>query len=206
MINARIRLALILLIAVCSFAMSFHALSDLAVAARIEGPLSYGLPVVVDGTAIVAATSAGALSKAKHRAVRFYPWFVVAVMGVISLAANAVHAVGGAMAPSFAAGIGSIPPISLALSVHLAIESLRVSTSRPVARAATPARTRAVSVPSAVKPRTVSGSKQAGVDAVLAYVAEHNTWPSGQTVGDLLNVSRKTGSRYVAAARAGAQG
>lgn len=204
--TSKIRLALILLIAVCSFALSFHALSDLAVAARIPVHLSWALPIVVDGTAVVAALTAQQLSRAKSRAVRSYPWIVVVMMGLFSCAANAVHAVGGTIPPSLAAGIGSIPAISLAAAVHLAIESLRVGTSRPAARAVTPARIRAVSAPAAVKPRTVSGSKQAGVDAVLAYVAEHNTWPSGRTVGDLLNVSRKTGSRYVAAAREAAQG
>lgn len=202
-----VTVALIAATGVASFAMSFHALSDLAVSARIPEPLSYGLPIVVDGTASLAALSTLTLRRGKSTWVRLYPWAVVIGLSAFSTWANALHASSATLSTAAAAAIGCVPPISLALCVHLGLETIRVGSGaekktarvRPVIQdAASAAPVRNVEKPTA-------GARSADRQDVLARIQDHyaatGTFPSGPIVVEWTGLSRKSGARLVAQAR-----
>ena len=105
------------------FALSFDAVSSVAVAAYIRPSLAWLMPVTVDG-AIAVATIAAIVLRAMGQST-VYPWALVAVGAAISVLCNGLHALtaGDALQlPAWvAAGIGAIPAINLALSVHLVV-------------------------------------------------------------------------------------
>ncbi len=127
------------------FALSFDAVTSVAVAARIRPSLAWLMPVTIDG-AIAVATIAAIVLRAMGQSTA-YPWSVVGIGAATSVLCNGLHALtaGGALQlpASVAAGIGAIPAINLALSVHLVVllvaaisHSLRDSTATSLQSAA----------------------------------------------------------------------
>ena len=117
------------IIVVSSFVLSFATLRDLAVMAGISNELSWLWPVVVDGTILQATISVIALTRTDSRSrARVYFWFVLFVSAVVSVSANALHAVevgGGRIHPALAAVIATVAPVSLLASTHGIVELLR---------------------------------------------------------------------------------
>jgi hypothetical protein len=178
---------------------------------------AFAIPVSIDGAGTVAAFSLLLGQARATRAARAYANGIVALMVVVSAAANFLSAQGIQLTGAERGWVSTIPPISLALVLHMALSraggAANVTKPRPVnARAA-----RAVpATPASSKAAASAGSGSAGLKgntpkdraAVLQRITDHfaatGEWPSGPTVaGEWLGgeVSRKTGSRLVAAAR-----
>ncbi|AFF28416.1 excisionase [Mycobacterium phage Tiger] len=96
-----------------SFALSFTALSDLAVNNGVPAWQAWMLPLVIDGGVIVATAATVALRK--HN---WYAWTLLIFSSLVSVAGNVVHAhPHGAVAMVLAA----IPPLWLLAATHLTV-------------------------------------------------------------------------------------
>ncbi len=116
------------LIALGAFWLSFTALADLALRSGISEDQAWAWPLIVDGIIVVATVSVVALSG--HRAA-WYPWMLLAAGALVSVTANALHAVIAADADVpglLAAAVAAVPPLVL-----LAITHLTVILMRPIA-------------------------------------------------------------------------
>jgi hypothetical protein len=118
-----------LAVAVTSFSLSFDALTAVAKAAHIRHEIAWMLAVAVDGAMLVATVSALVMGRMGRTGKElWYPWTVVIAGVLISIACNAVHAVGD-LGPRGEillklndwqrAAISAIPAVMLAASVHL---------------------------------------------------------------------------------------
>lgn len=115
-------------IAVGAFWLSFTALADLARRSGIEAGQAWAWPLIVDGIIVVATVAVVALAS-QHRPT-WYPWTLLAAGAVVSVTANAIHAIIAADTdvPSvLAASVAAIPPLVL-----LAITHLTVILTRPI--------------------------------------------------------------------------
>lgn len=113
----------VLAVVAAAFALSFDAIRAVAIAAHITPGLAWLYPVAVDGAMSVATVCAVVLRARGRSAV--YPWAVVLFGALVSVVANGLHAwvAGGALAlpASWAVLLSAVPPVLLALSVHLLI-------------------------------------------------------------------------------------
>lgn len=126
-------------IAAGAFWLSFTALADLARRSGIEAGQAWAWPLIVDGIIVVATVAVVALSG--QRRPTWYPWTLLAAGAIVSVTANAIHAIIAADSdvPSvLAASVAAVPPLVL-----LAITHLTVILTRPAA-----AEQDAVAVPS----------------------------------------------------------
>src|SRR5690606_20069360 len=156
------------------------------------------LPVAVDGAMSTAAVCAVVLRRMGRRPV--YPWCVVAAGAAVSIVCNGLHAYIGAGAlelpAAWAVGVSAVPPVLLALSVHLLVilaEAVKADT--PVTR---PDPLRATQT--AQEARTHTGSrakprKATTRDRVRAAVARM-TDPTPAAIAAKLGVSERTVLRY----------
>jgi hypothetical protein len=200
-------------VAGCGALASFDSLTGLAGSAGIHP--AWTLAAATDGAAAVA--SLAALVKRSARGFeKSYPGTVAVLMVVVSATANAIHAQATPLSSPERIGLSTIAPISAALAVHLAITlggqaqksarrvpaTVAAKATLASSKAAAPARSGPAGVkPNASKDRT----------ALLARIRDHaestGAWPSGPMVASEWlggSVSRKTGSRLVAAARSAA--
>jgi hypothetical protein len=123
-------------IAAGAFWLSFTALADLARRSGIDAGQAWAWPLIVDGIIVVATVAVVAL--ASQRRPTWYPWTLLAAGAVVSVTANAIHAIIAADAdvpPVLAASVAAIPPLVL-----LSITHLTVILTRPVPEPATRAR------------------------------------------------------------------
>ncbi|WP_454158805.1 DUF2637 domain-containing protein [Microbacterium lacticum] len=120
-----------------AFWLSFVALADLARRSGIERE-QWVWPLLVDGLIVVATVSAVALDR---RAGSWYPWALLVAGALVSVTANALHAVVAADANIpvvLAAAVAAVPPLVLLASTHLTvvlIRSTRITTTPPPAEA-----------------------------------------------------------------------
>jgi len=120
-------------IAAGAFWLSFTALADLARRSGIDAGQAWAWPLIVDGIIVVATVAVVAL--ASQRRPTWYPWTLLAAGAVVSVTANAIHAIIAADAdvPAvLAASVAAIPPLVL-----LSITHLTVILTRPVPEPAT---------------------------------------------------------------------
>ncbi|MBF4561235.1 DUF2637 domain-containing protein [Agreia pratensis] len=116
-------------IAAGAFWLSFTALADLARRSGIEAGQAWAWPLIVDGIIVVATVAVVAL--AGQRRPTWYPWTLLAAGAIVSVTANAIHAIIAADSdvPSvLAASVAAVPPLVL-----LAITHLTVILTRPAA-------------------------------------------------------------------------
>ena len=121
-------------IAAGAFWLSFTALADLARRSGIDAGQAWAWPLIVDGIIVVATVAVVAL--ASQRRPTWYPWTLLAAGAVVSVTANAIHAIIAADAdvPAvLAASVAAIPPLVL-----LSITHLTVILTRPASEAAKP--------------------------------------------------------------------
>lgn len=78
-------------IAAGAFWLSFTALADLARRSGIDGGQAWAWPLIVDGIIVVATVAVVAL--AGQRRPTWYPWTLLATGAIVSVTANAIHAV-----------------------------------------------------------------------------------------------------------------
>jgi len=161
-------------IAAGAFWLSYTALTDLAVRSGIGADQAWAWPLIVDGL-IVVGTVAVVAQAGQPGA--WYPWLLLIGGAVVSVGANAIHAVVAADAdvpPVLAATVAAVPPVVLLAITHLTVvltRSSRVESNggasggglpdeppHPVADAsASPA-----TEPPAVQPKTLPGVPSAG--------------------------------------------
>ena len=114
-----------------AFWLSFVALADLAVRSGITRNQAWIWPLLVDGLIVVATVAVVALDG--HRAA-WYPWVLLIAGALMSVSANAAHALVAADASVpglLAAIVAAVPPLVLLASTHLTTVLTR-STRTPV--------------------------------------------------------------------------
>lgn len=109
------------LIALGAFWLSFTALADLARRSGIEAGQAWAWPLIVDGIIVVATVSVVALAGQRGA---WYPWMLLAAGAIVSVTANALHAVVAADADVpgvLAASVAAVPPLVLLAITHLTV-------------------------------------------------------------------------------------
>ncbi|MBE0009922.1 MULTISPECIES: DUF2637 domain-containing protein [unclassified Arthrobacter] len=120
-------------IAAGAFWLSFTALADLAARSGIGEEQAWAWPLIVDGMIVVATVAVVALA---GRRSAWYSWALLIGGAVVSVTANAIHAVVAADADVpgvLAASVAAVPPVVL-----LAITHLTVILTRPLPSAGEP--------------------------------------------------------------------
>lgn len=110
-----------------AFWLSFTALADLARRSGVDAGQAWAWPLIVDGIIVVATVAVVALAGQRSA---WYPWALLAAGAVVSVTANAIHAVVAADADVhgvLAASVAAVPPLVL-----LAITHLTVILTRPI--------------------------------------------------------------------------
>ncbi|HMN41489.1 MAG TPA: DUF2637 domain-containing protein [Phycisphaerales bacterium] len=154
-------------IAAGAFWLSFTALADLARRSGIDAGQAWAWPLIVDGIIVVATVAVVAL--ASQRRPTWYPWTLLAAGAVVSVTANAIHAIIAADAdvpPVLAASVAAIPPLVL-----LSITHLTVILTRPVPEPATRAREEDMTV-SAMPDETATANVPAEVEVPVVPLRE----------------------------------
>ena len=176
-----------------SFALSYDALHQLAVANHVPRPLAWMWPLIVDGFIIVA--SLAVLHAILTRRAPTYPWLLVIAFSTTSVTFNIVHAPPTLVARSVAA----IPPLTLVLSFELLMRQLSErlrQTVRNVELSGPCVNTRAATV-EPVETAEVERFEHASrvtspLDATRELVRQHTEAGArltGKQLGDLLGVS-----------------
>ena len=115
------------LIAIGAFWLSFTALADLAARSGIGAGQAWAWPLIVDGIIVVATVAVVALAGQKAA---WYPWALLIGGAVVSVTANALHAIVSADAdvPALlAAAIAAVPPVVLLAITHLTVVLTRAT-------------------------------------------------------------------------------
>lgn len=127
-----------IVIAVGAFWLSFTALADLAEQAGIPTRQAWVWPLIVDGLIVVATVSVVALSPYGRKAT-CYPWTLLTAGAIVSVGANALHALIAAdhtVPTLLAAAVSAVPPLVLLAITHLTVELTRKATASPSSAAA----------------------------------------------------------------------
>jgi hypothetical protein len=142
-------LLIVFVIGVASFTLSFHSLSDIGARARYPRQLTPLLPVLIDGTIVLATLAILALRRHKHlhrEKLRFF-WWMLIVSAVVSTGSNGLDLFlpeGQPLPPWLAAIYGGLAPLSLLADAEGAslLASVRPSSLRPQPRQAAAVRRR----------------------------------------------------------------
>lgn len=123
----RLSMALVAVLAVGSFSLSFHGLIQAAAWAAIPGYLRWLVPIVVDSTILVYAVAA-TVQRARGESTSI-SWIAVGFFTAVSVAANAAHVVAPDGVPqditpsvAFGAFLAGIMPISLFFATHTTVQ------------------------------------------------------------------------------------
>lgn len=123
-------------IAVGAFWLSFTALTDLALRSGIGAGQAWAWPLIVDGIIVVSTVAVVALAGKRNA---WYPWALLVGGAVVSVTANAIHAILAADAdvPSVLAGaVAAVPPVVLLAITHLTVILARANTATTTERSA----------------------------------------------------------------------
>ena len=118
-------------IAAGAFWLSFTSLADLAVRSGIGAGQAWAWPLIVDGIIVVATVAVVALAGQRSA---WYPWALLTGGALVSVTANAIHAVIAADAdvPSIlAASVAAVPPVVLLAITHLTVILTRTPVPAP---------------------------------------------------------------------------
>lgn len=108
-------------IACGAFWLSFTSLADLARRSGIDVDEAWAWPLIVDGIIVVATVAVVALAGSRAA---WYPWVLLAGGALVSVTANALHAVVAADATVpgvLAACVAAVPPVVLLAITHLTV-------------------------------------------------------------------------------------
>ncbi|MFT3799054.1 DUF2637 domain-containing protein [Microbacterium sp.] len=178
------------LIAAGAFWLSFTALADLARRSGVNAGQAWAWPIIVDGLIVVATVAVVAL--AGHRAA-WYPWVLLAGGALISVTANALHAIVAADADVpgvLAACVAAVPPLVLLASTHLTVVLVR---SRPAEATEEPAPTLTVQAMGELVPDELV-AERSGRRLVAARLREEG-W-SNKAIARHLSVAPSTVGRW----------
>ena len=149
-------------IAAGAFWLSFTSLADLAARSGIGAGQAWAWPLIVDGIIVVATVAVVALAGQRSA---WYPWALLVGGALVSVTANAIHAVVAADADVpriLAASVAAVPPVVLLAITHLTVILTRAPVSAPEPDApdrtavTVRAETSAESAPSALEPVSAS--------------------------------------------------
>jgi hypothetical protein len=206
------------LVAVVTFALSFHGLNDYGRGVAQLGWMSFLVPIGVDGLTLVAVAATFLLRHHPAR-VRAYAWSVFLFANVASVAGNLSHANARNLSWDGAVGAGAAP-VLLALASHLAIVTRRAlerdtqrhdtATARVRHEAPAPATPPAADVPVATAPPVPvsrpagprrATSKRSG-DSIAERVRQmYRDGRSHPEIALALRISKKTAERHTAPLR-----
>lgn len=116
-------------IAAGAFWLSFTSLADLARRSGIAAGEAWAWPLIVDGIIVVATVAVVALGGTRAA---WYPWALLIGGALVSVTANALHAVVAADATvpgGLAACVAAVPPIVLLAITHLTVVLTRTTTA-----------------------------------------------------------------------------
>ena len=125
-------------IAAGAFWLSFTALADLARRSGIDAGQAWAWPLIVDGIIVVATVAVVALAGQRSA---WYPWALLTGGALVSVTANAIHAVVAAdpdVPGILAASVAAVPPVVLLAITHLTVILTR--TPVPASEPETPRR------------------------------------------------------------------
>jgi hypothetical protein len=108
-------------IAAGAFWLSFTSLADLAARSGIGSGQAWAWPLIVDGIIVVATVAVVALAGQRSA---WYPWALLVGGALVSVTANAIHAVVAADADVpriLAASVAAVPPVVLLAITHLTV-------------------------------------------------------------------------------------
>ena len=108
-------------IAAGAFWLSFTSLADLAARSGIGAGQAWAWPLIVDGIIVVATVAVVALAGQRSA---WYPWALLVGGALVSVTANAIHAVVSADADvprMLAASVAAVPPVVLLAITHLTV-------------------------------------------------------------------------------------
>ena len=108
-------------IAAGAFWLSFTSLADLAARSGIGAGQAWAWPLIVDGIIVVATVAVVALAGQRSA---WYPWALLVGGALVSVTANAIHAVVAADADVpriLAASVAAVPPVVLLAITHLTV-------------------------------------------------------------------------------------
>lgn len=108
-------------IAAGAFWLSFTSLADLAARSGIGSGQAWAWPLIVDGIIVVATVAVVALAGQRSA---WYPWALLVGGALVSVTANAIHAVVAADADvprMLAASVAAVPPVVLLAITHLTV-------------------------------------------------------------------------------------
>lgn len=108
-------------IAAGAFWLSFTSLADLAARSGIGARQAWAWPLIVDGIIVVATVAVVALAGQRSA---WYPWALLVGGALVSVTANAIHAVVAANADvprMLAASVAAVPPVVLLAITHLTV-------------------------------------------------------------------------------------
>lgn len=108
-------------IAAGAFWLSFTSLADLAHRSGIGAGQAWAWPLIVDGIIVVATVAVVALV---GKAAAWYPWALLIGGALVSVTANAIHAIIAADSdvPGVLAGaVAAVPPVVLLAITHLTV-------------------------------------------------------------------------------------
>lgn len=104
-----------------AFWLSFTSLADLAARSGIGAGQAWTWPLIVDGIIVVATVAVVALAGQRSA---WYPWALLVGGALVSVTANAIHAVVAADADvprMLAASVAAVPPVVLLAITHLTV-------------------------------------------------------------------------------------
>ncbi|EYT53029.1 excisionase [Leucobacter sp. UCD-THU] len=123
-------------IAIGAFWLSFTSLADLAHRSGIGAGQAWAWPLIVDGIIVVATVAVVALAGSRAA---WYPWALLIGGAIVSVTANAIHAVIAADAdvPSILAGaVAAVPPVVLLAITHLTVILARANSATTTSQSA----------------------------------------------------------------------
>ena len=189
-------------IAAGAFWLSFTSLADLAARSGIGAGQAWAWPLIVDGIIVVATVAVVALA-GQHSA--WYPWALLVGGALVSVTANAIHAVVAADADvprMLAASVAAVPPVVLLAITHLTVILTRTTgPAKEPAGAVSFSTATAESMPALPSADTEAGRREDGVAdrRALGWELREAGW-SNKRIARELGVHPSTVGRWFAVA------
>lgn len=189
-------------IAAGAFWLSFTSLADLAARSGIGAGQAWAWPLIVDGIIVVATVAVVALAGQRSA---WYPWALLVGGALVSVTANAIHAVVAADADvprMLAASVAAVPPVVLLAITHLTVILTRTTDpDKEPADAMSFSTTTAESMPALPSGETEAGRRDDGVAdrRALGWELREAGW-SNKRIARELGVHPSTVGRWFAVA------
>ena len=188
-------------IAAGAFWLSFTSLADLAARSGIGAGQAWAWPLIVDGIIVVATVAVVALAGQRSA---WYPWALLVGGALVSVTANAIHAVVAADADvprMLAASVAAVPPVVLLAITHLTVILTRTTDPDAEAAAASFSANKAESMPALPSGETEVGRRDDGVAdrRALGWELREAGW-SNKRIARELGVHPSTVGRWFAVA------